>query len=84
MGRSMARWKVAPNYQALINGQGISVERNPIDYLISHGYIAVYHEAFEEQGVKRWVFYRVWDGAEVAVEKRWGTMEVEVKDAQSA
>lgn len=69
----MARWKVAPDYHCLLRGQGAWVERNPIDYLLSQGYIAVYHEELDKEGVKRWVFYRLYDGAEVAVEKRWGT-----------
>lgn len=70
----MATWRVAPSYQDLLEGRGTLIERTPMDYLVSQGYIAVYHEVLPEEGVKRWVLYRVYDGAEVAVEKRWGKM----------
>lgn len=72
----MARWRIASSYQELLRGDGHELERTPMDYLISQGYTVIYHEAYEEEGVKRWIFYRLHDGAEVAVEKRWGKMRV--------
>lgn len=60
-------WRVAPTLEELRRGEGTLLERTPMDYLISQGYMVVYREADGE--VTRSLLWRVYDGAEIAVGK---------------
>jgi hypothetical protein len=58
-------WRIASTLEELRLGGGTLLERTPMDYLISQGYMVVYREADGE--VTRFLLRRVYDGAE----KRW-------------
>lgn len=60
-------WRIASTLEELRRGKGTLLERTPMDYLISQGYMVVYREADGE--VARFLLWRVYDGAEVAIEK---------------
>lgn len=62
-------WRVASTLEELRRGEGTLLERTPMDYLISQGYTVVYREADGE--VTRFLLWRVYDGAEIVVEKRY-------------
>lgn len=65
-------WRIASTLEELRRGEGTLLERTPMDYLISQGYMVVYREADGE--VTRFLLWRVYDGAEIAVERSCPSM----------
>ena len=65
------RWRVAVSLHDLRAGEGVVTERSPIDYLASQGYMVVYKEEEDSGNTIRFLLWRLYDGEEIAVEKRY-------------